>query len=214
MPGGDLAQFKGQGLLSSSQTIGGAGLSTTSTVDTVAVPSMGLQATDAGLLAAASAVGAGTPITAATPLSAPTAAPAPAAPATQLAARILPLRHEPDGIHQLTVHMHPADLGPVSLVAEVRNGAVRLQLTGGTEVAHHALREALPELRQQLSQAGLECSVDLRQRNQDAGTAQQWAAPGRQGFGSDAEPELARPVAAEPPTTPARNRAGQLDLHV
>jgi hypothetical protein len=138
--------------------------------------------------------------------------PTPPSSAVQLAVRILPLREAPDGTHRLTVHLHPAELGPVSLVAEVRDGALRLQLTGETEAAHHALRDALPELRQELAQAGLrDCTLDLRQQAPGSGPGQQWtAAPNRERSTQD------RPVEQppEPTTVRAGDRTGHLDLHV
>jgi hypothetical protein len=75
---------------------------------------------------------------------------------------VVPLRLEADGVHRLTVHLHPADLGLVSLVAEVRDGAVHLQLAGATEAGREALRDALPDLRRELQQGGFSgCSLDL-----------------------------------------------------
>jgi hypothetical protein len=101
------------------------------------------------------------PVTATPPATAP-ASPAP--PAAQVALHVVPLRLEADGVHRLTVHLHPADLGPVSLVAEVRDGAVHLQLAGATEAGREALRDALPDLRRELQQGGFErCSLDLGQ---------------------------------------------------
>src|SRR5437762_7810071 len=84
--------------------------------------------------------------------------------ATQVAMHIVPLRLDGDGVHRLTVHLHPADLGPVSVVAEIRHGDVAVQLSGATESGHQALREALPQLRQELTDAGFgNCTLDLRQ---------------------------------------------------
>jgi hypothetical protein len=63
-----------------------------------------------------------------------------------------------------SICLHPADLGMVSLVAEVRDGAVHLQLAGGSDAAREALREALPDLRRELEQGGFtRCSLDLSQ---------------------------------------------------
>ncbi|WP_307827813.1 flagellar hook-length control protein FliK [Planomonospora sp. ID82291] len=87
----------------------------------------------------------------------------PAPPASQIAVHVLPLRQDPDGIHRLTVHLHPADLGPVSVVAELRNGAVHLQLAGTSDGAFDALRSALPSLRQELEEGGFSaCTLDLQ----------------------------------------------------
>jgi flagellar hook-length control protein FliK len=122
------------------------------------------------------------PIAAAPPATTPTAAgtvapaaPAPATPASrattagQIAAPVLPLRAAGDGIHRLTVHLHPADLGPVSVVAEIRGGDIHLHLAGATEAGREALRAALPELRRELQQAGfrdasLDVGLDLQQQ--------------------------------------------------
>jgi flagellar hook-length control protein FliK len=69
------------------------------------------------------------------------------------------------------VHLHPADLGPVSLVAEIRGGTVSLQLSGSTEAGRETLRAALPDLRRELIESGFgKCDVDLRQ---DGGQARQ-----------------------------------------
>jgi flagellar hook-length control protein FliK len=85
-------------------------------------------------------------------------------PAAQLAVRIAPLRLEADGVHRLTVNLHPADLGPVQVVAEIRNGDINLQLSGSTDAGAAALRDALNDLRQELTASGFEnCSLDLRQ---------------------------------------------------
>ncbi|WP_030177113.1 flagellar hook-length control protein FliK [Spirillospora albida] len=92
---------------------------------------------------------------------APASRPAPP-PATQVAMQILPLREGPDGVHRLTVHLNPVDLGPVSVVAEVRDGTVHLQLSGMEDGAHDALRAALPELRKELEDGGFSsCTLDL-----------------------------------------------------
>jgi flagellar hook-length control protein FliK len=81
----------------------------------------------------------------------------------------VPLRLDADGIHRLTVHLHPADLGPVSLVAEIRDGTVSLQLSGSTEAGRESLRAALPDLRRELIESGFgKCDVDLRQDGEQA----------------------------------------------
>ena len=98
----------------------------------------------------------------------PSAAP-PAPPAAQIAMRIVPLRLEADGVHRLTVNLHPADLGPVQVVAEIRNGDVSLQLSGSTDAGTAALRDSLDNLRRELADAGFgNCDLDLRQGSADA----------------------------------------------
>ncbi|WP_189243126.1 flagellar hook-length control protein FliK [Planobispora rosea] len=94
----------------------------------------------------------------------------PAPPAAQVAMHILPLRQDPDGIHRLTVHLHPVDLGPISVVAELRNGAVHLQLAGASDAAFEALRSSLPDLKRELEDGGFSsCSLDLQREAPNGG---------------------------------------------
>jgi flagellar hook-length control protein FliK len=105
---------------------------------------------------------------------APTSGPEPALPTTptpvplpthaaQLAMRLVPLRTAPDGVHRLTVHLNPGDLGPISVTAEVRDGAIAVHLTGATEAGREALDAALPDLRRHLAEGGYgSCSLEMR----------------------------------------------------
>ncbi|MCU7727121.1 flagellar hook-length control protein FliK [Actinoplanes sp. KI2] len=155
--------------------------------------------------------------------AAPAAAPAPASttasptppPAAQMAMRIAPLRLEADGVHRLTVHLHPVDLGPVQVVAEVRNGDISLQLTGTTDAGTDALRNALGDLRRELADSGFaNCTLDLRQ-----GTAQQERA--RQQFaetgyaGGRRDSATADSTASAEPSRTVRRTPGssRLDVH-
>jgi flagellar hook-length control protein FliK len=101
-------------------------------------------------------------------------------PATLIAMQIAPLRLTADGVHRLTINLHPADLGPVQVVAEIRGGEINVQLSGSTDAGNDALRNALDDLRRELQDAGFgNCSLDLRQgspqqeqaRQQSPGTA-------------------------------------------
>src|SRR6185312_15027377 len=93
----------------------------------------------------------------------PAAAPAsPAQPAylpqpvaRQLAAPLLRLRAGGDGSHTLTIALHPADLGPVNVHVRLIGDAMTIQLASTSESAHDVLREALPQLHQELQAAGL-----------------------------------------------------------
>ncbi len=107
------------------------------------------------------------------------AAPAPAA---QVLAHLVPLRRGPDGVHRLTVHLHPEELGQISIIAELRRGDLSVRLAGATEAGREALRVALPELRRELSDAGFGSStLDLMRDAPEHGP------PGRQ------QPTLPRP---------------------
>jgi flagellar hook-length control protein FliK len=78
----------------------------------------------------------------------------------QLAAPVLSLRTAGNGSHQLTIALHPAELGPVNVHVRILGDSMSIQLASTSEGAHDALREALPQLRQELQAAGLP-SVDL-----------------------------------------------------
>jgi flagellar hook-length control protein FliK len=55
----------------------------------------------------------------------------------------------------LTIHLNPVDFGPISVTAEIRNGEVHVHLAGATDAGREALRAALPDLRKELQQSGL-----------------------------------------------------------
>jgi flagellar hook-length control protein FliK len=119
------------------------------------------------------------------------------------------------------VHLHPVDLGPVQVVAEVRNGDISLQLTGTTDAATDALRDALGDLRRELADSGFaNCTLDLRQGSAQQERARQqfaeagYGSPGRR----DAEPS--GPSGPGGPATVEPNRSvrrtpgsSRLDVH-
>jgi flagellar hook-length control protein FliK len=78
----------------------------------------------------------------------------------QLAGPVLSLRTAGDGNHQLTIALHPAELGPVNVHVRIVGDSMAIQLASSSSDAHDALREALPQLRQELQAAGLH-NVDL-----------------------------------------------------
>jgi hypothetical protein len=84
-------------------------------------------------------------------------------PAAQVALRLAPLRVGPDGTHQLTIHLNPEELGPISVVAQVRGDELSVRLTG-TATGADALKAALPQLEQQLRDGGFNTvAVDVRE---------------------------------------------------
>jgi flagellar hook-length control protein FliK len=127
--------------------------------------------------------------------------------------RIAPLRLDADGVHRLTVNLHPVDLGPVQVVAEIRNGDINVQLTSATDAATDALRDAIGDLRRELQDAGFgNTTLDLRQGNaqQQEQARQQFNAPAWAGNGGR---ETAQPV--DEPAPAVRRPApgsGRLDI--
>jgi flagellar hook-length control protein FliK len=147
---------------------------------------------------------------------APAAAPeraTPAPPAQQLAAEIVPLRDK-QGEHTLTIALHPADLGPVTVTARVHGADIQLDLGGATEGGREAIRAALPELRRELERAGFtSCLLDTNAGGSAGERRMPWYLPRTGGEpGIDAGPRSAHP---EPNATTraARLDAGVLDLH-
>jgi len=152
--------------------------------------------------------------------AAPASQAAQSGPAAQVVAVLHPLRSAPDGVHQLTVHLHPAELGPVSVRAEIRNGDIHLHLAGATEAARDALRMALPELRRDLQAAGftagsLDVQPDGRPGPDLAGQSGQFSQhqADQAGRGPHYRPAVQGPAATLPIDPPASGD-GRLDLRV
>ena len=100
-----------------------------------------------------------------------TAAPTPVA--TQLAAHMSNFRGRADGSYETTLTLHPNDLGQVSIRIEVLNGTIALHAIGAHSAAVDALREAMPQLQQELADAGL--NLIGSQVSQQSGQGQQSA---------------------------------------
>jgi flagellar hook-length control protein FliK len=111
---------------------------------------------------------------AATPAAAPRvdtpAAPGPVAPTpppappahSQVVSHVTPLLRQPDGTHQITMHLHPEQLGGVHVEVSLHAGEVSLHLRAETEAGHAALRESLPALRAEIEAAGVSAgTLDL-----------------------------------------------------
>ncbi|SHN42033.1 flagellar hook-length control protein FliK [Cryptosporangium aurantiacum] len=154
-------------------------------------------------------------------------APAPP-PAAQVADQIIPLRTQGDGVHRIAMELRPDDLGTIGVVAEIRNGQVHLHFTGANELTRETLRAALPELRQQLEDAGFagaafdftEGSGAGQNDRRGFGAADQGFGnqPGRGGQRENPGGENPRPTGQRPPgyaepTTPGTSRHA-LDLQV
>jgi flagellar hook-length control protein FliK len=161
-------------------------------------------------------VSAPAPIAPTAPVAAPQAAApaAPAPPATQLAMHIAPLRLDADGVHRLTVNLHPVDLGPVQVVAEIRNGEINVQLSGSTDAGTDALRDALGDLKRELEESGFaNCSLDLRQGSPQQDQARQQLGLGAKERGDSSGGDAA--ATAEPAPEPrTRNTTGTSRLDI
>ncbi|HET9078177.1 MAG TPA: flagellar hook-length control protein FliK [Acidimicrobiales bacterium] len=97
--------------------------------------------------------------------TAPHAAPAPAAPlpppptpAAQLVNILGPLRSAM-GAHQISLRLHPDDLGTVDATVMVRGDHIVVELAAANPAGRQALTAALPDLRQQLEAGGQQATV-------------------------------------------------------
>jgi len=124
--------------------------------------------------------------------------------AQQLAAPLLHLRASGDGSHSLLIALHPAELGPVNLHVRLVGDAMTIQLASTSESARDVLRDALPQLHQELQAAGLSgTGLSLELTGQGAGdsagfTAQPQAEPHR---------PTARAEAGKPEVRPRRTES-------
>nr|WP_283810079.1 flagellar hook-length control protein FliK [Leifsonia sp. C5G2] len=154
--------------------------------------------------------------------AAPAAAPAPAAStpqplATQLARPVFTLAAAGAGEHVMTVHVRPDNLGPVTVRAHVGGEGVRVELFAPTDLGRDALRAILPDLRRDLTGAGLTGTLDLSSQNQP--TAQQDARDGgRQDpapHGTEPRPTVAAAASTRStPSAPADGSSHSIDLIV
>ncbi len=81
-------------------------------------------------------------------------------PANQVVAVLAPLQSI-DGVHQLTLSLHPAGLGAVTASLTVSGQQLTVQLAASTSAGHQALQQGLEDLRQQLSADGQQATVVL-----------------------------------------------------
>ncbi|WP_345733427.1 flagellar hook-length control protein FliK, partial [Cryptosporangium minutisporangium] len=149
-------------------------------------------------------------------------------PAAQVADQIVPLRTQGDGVHRIAMELTPDDLGTIGVVAEIRNGQVHLHFSGANELTRETLRAALPELRQQLEDAGFSgAAFDFGDGSPAGQNDRRGFGGAEQGFGNQAgrggqgqntgaentRPTGQRPAGYVEPTTPTPGRHA-LDLQV
>ncbi|MGC8513174.1 MAG: flagellar hook-length control protein FliK [Acidimicrobiales bacterium] len=79
----------------------------------------------------------------------------------QMLAILSPVLNRPNGRHQISIEMHPADLGTIQATVTVQSGHVTVELSADHPGARQALGTALPDLRQQLGSGGRNADVFL-----------------------------------------------------
>lgn len=83
----------------------------------------------------------------------------------QLGRALGALRTAGQGRHELTVAVHPDDLGPVTVRARIEGGTVRIELFAPTDAGRDAVRSALADLRRTLAETGLTADLNLSDRS-------------------------------------------------
>lgn len=76
----------------------------------------------------------------------------------QLVQTIAPLRSRANGTYDMTLELHPGELGAIRVRAVLQNGSVRLQLTAEHMTTHDLLKNSLAGLRNSLNDAGVNTS--------------------------------------------------------
>ncbi len=102
----------------------------------------------------------------------PAAAPTPAQP--HLVESLTRLRSRADGNHELSIALHPAELGAVHVRATLHNGTLTVTVACADDAARQAVTAALPDLHHALGGLG---SIDVDPR--DAGQRQDQASTDR-----------------------------------
>jgi flagellar hook-length control protein FliK len=111
----------------------------------------------------------------------------------------------------------PEHFGPVKVVAHISAEAVRVELVGATDQAREQLKAALPDLRRDLAQTGLQADLGLGEGSTGGdrtgsreGAGRTPGAPGTTGPGGG----TAEPTDRTTPTVRTPATAGGLDLLV
>ncbi len=79
----------------------------------------------------------------------------------QMLSVLSPVLNRPNGTHQISIEMHPADLGTIQATVTVQSGHVTVELHADHPGARQVLGTALPDLRQQLGSGGRHADVFL-----------------------------------------------------
>ena len=73
----------------------------------------------------------------------------------QLANAIAPAARQPDGSYQVSIRLHPEELGVVHVELHVEAGVVNVSVHAEGDATRDLLRQNLGQLRQQLANSGL-----------------------------------------------------------
>jgi flagellar hook-length control protein FliK len=84
----------------------------------------------------------------------------------QITAAVGTLRQRGDGAYHVSVHLHPADLGPVDLDVQLHHDSIELHMHAEHEHARELLTDHIGDIRRELEQLGLQATtVDVGDGN-------------------------------------------------
>ena len=135
--------------------------------------------------------------------------PQPAAPPQpvhrQVSDALLGVRARGDGTHRMTLELHPADLGQVTVEVRIHAGAVSINLGSANDEARRSLSQALPQLRAELADAGLGgASVSVGADSSGGSAAHQNGTSGQPASGTRSD-SVAQQGSNDLTTTPVRS---------
>ena len=133
-------------------------------------------------------------------------------PPQQIAEALRDVRRMADGSHRLSLQLHPEELGVVQLEVAVRDGQLHLRAATELEGTRRLLAASIPELREQLGEAGVSAG-SLEVGAETAGGDR----PARDADNSPSrvrrdEPTSTRPADGPEATTPTAT--GRLDVRL
>jgi hypothetical protein len=140
----------------------------------------------------------------------------------QLGGPVAALARAGNGVHQITVHLRPAELGAVQVVATFGDAGTTVQLRAGTEATREVLRAALADLGADLAAAGAQgTSVEVSDQapSHHPGTGHPGDEAGRRPTAPATHPGGTGRSRDAVPVAPTAERAGPargraLDIHV
>jgi flagellar hook-length control protein FliK len=102
-------------------------------------------------------------------------------PADQIVQVVAPLRTAKDGDYTLSLQLHPAELGPVTVRVDVHQGVLSVHMMADNAQGHDALNQSLNDLRSQLEAGGVRTGdIGLGSRSAGQQMSQQQAQQGAQ----------------------------------
>lgn len=133
-------------------------------------------------------------------------------PPQQIAEALRDVRRMADGSHRLSLQLYPEELGVVQLEVAVREGQLHLRAATELDSTRRLLNASLPELREQLADAGVSAGsleVGAETAGGDRSASDDAPATVRSGF--DEAAPIGQPTTSEIPTLTA---PGRLDVRL